>query len=184
MKLLILIWIIKMQEFCMDVCADADSLFTKDADILNHVKDTYPTCNYFHIKVYLHYNSTQLTSVLLRELWIRDKYYHRIDGPAIIIYNIHTSSILSEKWYIDGYSHRTDGPATTLRRNDGTLFQEMWFNQGLYHNRRGPALKIYDEFEKVQNEKFYINDKEYNFNDWLKLSDYTDDEKIVFKLKR
>ena len=37
--------------------------------------------------------------------------YHRLDGPAVIIYN-KEGTIIQELWFKDGLQHRVDGPAS------------------------------------------------------------------------
>ena len=71
-------------------------------------------------------------------------------------------------WYINGIKHRDDGPAVI-----DACGTEEWCRNGKYHREDGPAV-IYPDGRKG----WYLNGKKYSLNDWIKLLNITDEEKM------
>lgn len=63
------------------------------------------------------------------------------------------------KYYHNGEYHRLDGPAVLY--NTGRFY---WFKYGKLHRLDGPAMNHRDK------PYFYIDGKEYQFEDWEKLA--------------
>ena len=74
---------------------------------------------------------------------------HREDGPAI------RWSDGSEFWHFDNQPHRINGPAISY--NDGGTY---WYIHGKRHRIDGPAI------EDSNGNKYYLNGKEYSYEDW------------------
>jgi hypothetical protein len=56
---------------------------------------------------------------------------HRVNGPALIVYDIDTGVVVREAWMQHGTLHRTDGPALITR--DGTtgrVISTTWYAHG------------------------------------------------------
>ena len=50
----------------------------------------------------------------------------RIDGPAIIHYDLDGKTIESEYWFLNDYKHRIDGPAEIHYGLDGKTIEYWW----------------------------------------------------------
>lgn len=95
---------------------------------------------------------------------------HREYGPAMV-------QIFGKQkiqfWYLNGEIHREHGPALIEEYNNDIL--KMWYSHGKLHNKKGPALVNGTRI------KWYIDNIEYTFIDWLEVS--TLSKKIQVELK-
>jgi len=57
-------------------------------------------------------------------------------------------------------------------------FVRNWRVNGKYHREDGPAVEYSDG-----NNEWHLNGKEYSFENWLKLTPISDEEKIFLRLK-
>ena len=65
------------------------------------------------------------------EIWKKDGQRHRVNGPAIIEYDIHTGVAVYESWWQKDVLHRTDGPAIIRRdKTTGRIFWTQWYIDG------------------------------------------------------
>ena len=94
------------------------------------------------------------------KVWYMNGSLHRVDGPAA------EYADGSREWYIDGKRNRVDGPAVEYA--DGT---KSWYKFGKCHRVDGPAIEWADG-----KKEWYIDDEEYTFSEWIKLSKLTKDE--------
>lgn len=67
-------------------------------------------------------------------LYLKNRKYHRVDGPAIEYANGR------KEWWLNGNRHRLDGPAIDYGDNIGD--RKEWYVNGLLHRVDGPAIEI------------------------------------------
>jgi len=72
----------------------------------------------------------------------------------------------SKRWGRNGKIHRDDGPA--IEYTSGTKY---WYCDGKIHRTDGPAIE-YSDGTKY----WYVNDVQYTFSEWIKLSTLTKNE--------
>lgn len=70
--------------------------------------------------------------------------------------------------------HRVDGPAVI--HASGTMF---WYVDNKLHRNNGPAIEYNDGCNF-----WYLHGTEYTFNRWLELTDLTNKEKTIIRLKQ
>jgi hypothetical protein len=99
-----------------------------------------------------YYNSGEIAS----EAYLLDNNYHRLDGPAIIIYYLN-GQICSESYYTNGVRHRLDGPAWILYDAFGKIIKENYYNNNEQHRLDGPAWIEYNNFGKIISADYYVN---------------------------
>jgi hypothetical protein len=83
-------------------------------------------------------------------------------------------SLGNKSWRLNGYYHCVDGPA--IEFTDGHT--QWWLNNKI-HRVDGPAAE-YTDGHKAQ---WWLNDKPYNFDDWLEANNFiSEEEKVMLKL--
>lgn len=79
------------------------------------------------------------TNGYLHKIWTNNNGdYHRVDGPAYIVYH-ENGGLASEEYFINGNIHRKDGPAFISYREDGKVANYIYYIGGNYlgHNTDG-----------------------------------------------
>ena len=101
-------------------------------------------------------------------------HFHRENGPAIEYVDG------AKLWYINGQLHRVDGAAVEYTNGPAVEFDGLkeWYINGRLHRVDGPALEYAD------GAKFwFINGRQYSFEDWLNKLQISDEEKVMLCLK-
>lgn len=93
---------------------------------------------------------------VVEEYWQKDDKMHRI-GAAAMIYYRDDGTKTNEYWYKDGKLHRTDGPAEIAYNEDETMRYVYWYNEGVLHRTDGPAETNYRRGTHRVSEHWYIN---------------------------
>jgi len=79
------------------------------------------------------------------------------------------------KEYVNISEEAKKGKSYCVEFADGS---KGWFVKGLYHREDGPAILTYN------GEKYwYLNGQLYYFEEWLKLTPISDEEKVFLRLK-
>jgi len=65
----------------------------------------------------------------LCEHWFQNDILHRLDGPAVILYDENGYKSY-ERWYQNGKPHRLDGPAL-INYNNGSVLYGIWYHKGI-----------------------------------------------------
>jgi len=89
--------------------------------------------------------------------------YHRIDGPAVIVYG-HNNKVSYVAYYTYDMLHRvTDEgifkPAVIVYYTNGIISSEEYYVLNIRHRPDGPAYIMYNELGDVLEEKYYLNGK-------------------------
>tara|TARA_R110000851_G_scaffold328860_1_gene500254 strand:- start:700 stop:1047 length:348 start_codon:yes stop_codon:yes gene_type:complete len=92
---------------------------------------------------------------------------HRVAGPAVEWSNG------TKVWYQHGTVHRSDGP--TVVYADG---HRDWYQHGKLHRTDGPAREWADG-----DKSWYLHGKNLSFDKWLDQVDFSDEAKVMMKLK-
>ena len=99
---------------------------------------------------------------LRSEYWTKYNYYHREDGPAVILYH-ENGNIECEEWWYYGKPHRKNGPAITYYYENGNVKAERWYQRGHgVHREDGPAYIVYDEDGNIIKKEYEIDGKKIN----------------------
>lgn len=102
---------------------------------------------------------------ITREIWARDGYFHRIDGPADMVYD--SVGLLEEYWYTNHRRIRTDGHPSAIIYGESRLPSSWIWNMG------GKDLPDVDE---------WISDNHHIYGISKNWWEWSNDEKMIFKL--
>jgi len=111
------------------------------------------------------------------ERWFYHGLLHRVDGPAYILPDG------TQEWWQNNERHREDGPS--IINPDGS---QIWYLNGKLHREDGPAVIDADGYRawfingNAISEKD-IDDWRYEYNISFDYNNWTDREKMLFKLK-
>lgn len=89
------------------------------------------------------------------EVWYKDAVFHRINGPAVIEWNVN-GTLKCEKWFQFDSLHNVNGPAIKLYE-DGTCTEEYWYYENRKHRLDGPAYTKY--LNGISYSSWWVNDK-------------------------
>ena len=110
--------------------------------------------------------------------FLKNRKFHRIDGPAII------NPDGSEEWFNEGVRHRLDGPAFSLTMENGSLYL-IWYEKGVFHRKDGPAViypngtEVWYKYGKVHREdgaaiirpngakEYFLADVQFTYEQWF-----------------
>jgi len=93
-------------------------------------------------------NNTDADGEIWHECW------HRIDGPAAIIYH-KNGNIEYEMWYTHGIERCGKIPSTIEYYETGEVHTLYWYKDGMVHRDNGPAVITYYENGKIKKEEWY-----------------------------
>jgi len=79
---------------------------------------------------------------------------------------------MKKEYKINNILHREDGPA--VEYDDGAKF---WYLNNQLHRENGPAV------EPVRNCSWWLHGKNYSFEEFIKITPISDEEKIFLKFK-
>jgi hypothetical protein len=91
------------------------------------------------------------------------------DEPAIVYYNG------GMYWYQHGKRHR-DNDLPAIICSNGTMY---WYRHGNVHREKNAAL-IYHNGHK----EYWLNGKEYTFDEWIKLTPIPEEDKLQLILEK
>jgi len=64
--------------------------------------------------------------------------------------------------------HRLDGPADIIYFENGKIESKLYFIKGTTHRLDGPAMIWYNRFGKIEGERYGIDGKEYSKEEYYK----------------
>jgi hypothetical protein len=73
-------------------------------------------------------------------------------GWPSIVWNYETGSVNEVAWYSYGYLHRINGPAVVLYNIGGKIREEWWYRLGIPYRVSGPAISTYWENGNIRKE--------------------------------
>jgi len=116
------------------------------------------------------------------EIWYKNNAYHRIDGPAFILYFQKNNVKQIENWWLNGLCHRPidEGPAYITRYIDNSLQNEEWWLNGLRHRplEQGPAKIFYGVIDEYDDQEGDCLDQSYAYMKYFMNNIEVPDEKV------
>ena len=76
---------------------------------------------------------------------------HNLTGPAKVYLNG------GKEWALHSKRHRLDGPAVEVFNQDEKLIREEWWFNGIKNRLDGPAIITYDEDGDIADRKYWVN---------------------------
>jgi len=109
--------------------------------------------------------------------------YHRIDGPAIVIYHQKSRRIARAEYWINGKMNNTDGPAVRDYHLNGNWSHASYRDEAGKPHRDGPypAEVDFDESGVIRREVYYSNGMQHRHEDMPSELQYNTSGELVFK---
>ena len=108
--------------------------------------------------------------IAIKETKDEKGYHHSFnDEPAIVYYNG------SMYWYHHGKFHR-DNDLPAIIYYDGS---KAWYQHGEFHRETDAAIIYSDDCKQ-----YWLDGKQYYFDEWIKLTPIPEEDKIALVLER